>query len=91
MAWPSQWVRRVDSSAVWMTDSASPSTDQPVIQIGNQSYRVADLSDDARRLVTAIQDVDAEIGHHRRLQTYLEITRRSLIQELTVNLPPPIL
>ena len=58
--------------------------------IGDQRYPLADFSADARRLVAAIQDVDAELAKHRRLQAYLEITRRSLIQELTVNLPPPI-
>ena len=58
--------------------------------IGDRRYLVADFSADARRLVAAIQDVDAELSRHKRLQAYLEITRRSLIQELTVNLPPPL-
>lgn len=58
--------------------------------IGDRRYLVADFSADARRLIAAIQDVDVELSRHKRLQAYLEITRRSLIQELTVNLPPPI-
>lgn len=73
-----------------MSDTLPSPTDQPVVLIGDHRYPVADFSADARRLVAAIQDVDAELSRYKRLQAYLEIARRSLIQELTVNLPPPI-
>lgn len=71
-------------------DQSAAASDQSVVLIGDQRYRVADFSVEARRLISAIQDVDQELSRHRRLQAYLEISRRSLIQELVVNLPAPI-
>lgn len=57
------------------------------VQIGDHSYDVNALSDDARKLIAAVQDVERELARHKRIETYLEISRRSLVQELLAHLP----
>lgn len=57
------------------------------VQIGDQSYEYTSLSADARKLIAAVQDVERELARHKRIQAYLEISRRSLVQELLAHLP----
>lgn len=57
------------------------------VQIGDQSYDYTSLSADAKKLIAAVQDVERELARHKRIQTYLEISRRSLVQELLAHLP----
>jgi len=57
------------------------------VQIGDQSYEYTSLSADARNLIAAVQDVERELARHKRIQAYLEISRRSLVQELLAHLP----
>jgi hypothetical protein len=64
-----------------------PSSDDLRIEIGEQTYGYNDLSDDARRLIVAIKEIEAEVAQKKRQISYMEIARRSLIQELLVNLP----
>ncbi len=72
-----------------MTQAANrqPSSDDLRIEIGEQTYGYNDLSDDARRLIVAIKEIEAEVAQKKRQISYMEIARRSLIQELLVNLP----
>ena len=58
-----------------------------MLTIGEQSYRIADLPEDAQKLVLAIRDCEEQITSSKRRVNYLEIARRSLIQELTSRLP----
>lgn len=58
-----------------------------MLTIGDQSYRIADLTDEAQKLVLAVRDCEEQITSSRRRLNYLEIARRSLIQELTSRLP----
>jgi hypothetical protein len=57
------------------------------VDIGGQTYGYNDLSEDAKRLIVAIKDIETEVAQKKRQISYLEIARRSLIQELVVNLP----
>jgi hypothetical protein len=68
--------------------SASASAREPSdVRIGDQSYDYHSLSDDAKKLIAAVRDVERELARHKRMQAYLEITRRSLVQELMAHLP----
>lgn len=60
---------------------------EAMLTIGEQSYRIADLPEDAQKLVLAIRDCEEQITSSKRRVNYLEIARRSLIQELTSRLP----
>ncbi len=55
--------------------------------IGDQSYDYSALSADAKKLIAAVKDVERELARHKRIQAYLEISRRSLVQELMAHLP----
>ncbi|NBW41673.1 hypothetical protein EBR25_11830 [bacterium] len=65
----------------------SPGGPEAMLTIGEQSYRIADLPEDAQKLVLAIRDCEEQITSSKRRVNYLEIARRSLIQELTSRLP----
>lgn len=72
------------------TPSAAPSQEdgqQPMLTIGDRSYPVRDLSEEAQKLVLAVRDCDEQIMQSKRRLNYLEIARRTLIQELTARLP----
>jgi hypothetical protein len=60
---------------------------EALLTVGDQSYRIADLPEDAQKLVLAIRDCEEQITSSKRRVNYLEIARRSLIQELTSRLP----
>ena len=60
---------------------------EAMLTVGDQSYRIADLPEDAQKLVLAILDCEEQITSSKRRVNYLEIARRSLIQELTSRLP----
>jgi hypothetical protein len=66
--------------------SASGS-DPSEVKIGDHSYDYSTLSADVKKLIAAVQDVERELARHKRIQTYLEISRRSLVQELLAHLP----
>jgi flagellar biosynthesis/type III secretory pathway M-ring protein FliF/YscJ len=65
----------------------APGLEPSEVQIGDKSYDYNSLSADARKLIAAVQDVERELARHKRIQTYLEISRRSLVQELLAHLP----
>ena len=60
---------------------------EAMLTVGDQSYRIAGLPEDAQKLVLAIRDCEEQITSSKRRVNYLEIARRSLIQELTSRLP----
>ena len=45
------------------------------------------LPDEAQKLVLAVRDCEEQITQLKRRLNYLEIARRTLIQELTARLP----
>lgn len=61
--------------------------DQPVVTLGDRRFPIADLSDEAQKLVLAVRDCEDQITQMKRRLNYLEIARRTLIQELTSRLP----
>jgi hypothetical protein len=61
--------------------------DQPMLTIGDRSIPIADLGDEAQKLVLAVRDCEEQITQMKRRLNYLEIARRTLIQELTGRLP----
>lgn len=68
-------------------DSGAPSDQPPMLTIGERSYPIADLSEEAQKLVLAVRDCEEQITQLKRRLNYLEIARRTLIQELTARLP----
>lgn len=73
-----------------MTDtpiSGGNPDEQPMLTIGDRSYPIADLGDEAQKLVLAVRDCEDQITQLKRRLNYLEIARRTLIQELSGRLP----
>lgn len=66
---------------------AAVPSDQPVVTLGDRRFPIADLSDEAQKLVLAVRDCEEQITQMKRRLNYLEIARRTLIQELTSRLP----
>jgi hypothetical protein len=62
-------------------------SEQPLLTIGDRSYPIADLNEEAQKLVMAVRDCEEQITQMKRRLNYLEIARRTLIQELTGRLP----
>ena len=60
---------------------------EPMLTLGDRSIPIASLGDEAQKLVLAIQDCEEQITQLKRRLNYLEIARRTLIQELTGRLP----
>jgi|LauGreDrversion4_2_1035121.scaffolds.fasta_scaffold180865_2 hypothetical protein len=60
---------------------------QAVLTIGDRNYPIAGLPDEAQKLVLAVRDCEEQITQLKRRLNYLEIARRTLIQELTARLP----
>ena len=60
---------------------------QPVLTIGDRNYTINSLPDEAQKLVLAVRDCEEQITQLKRRLNYLEIARRTLIQELTASLP----
>jgi len=58
-----------------------------MLTLGDRSIPIASLGDEAQKLVLAIQDCEEQITQLKRRLNYLEIARRTLIQELTGRLP----
>ncbi|QNG27105.1 DUF6447 family protein [Synechococcus sp. HK01-R] len=73
-----------NSTEALQTESASK---EALLTIGDKSYQIASLPEDAQKLVLAIRDCEEQITSSKRRVNYLEIARRSLIQELTSRLP----
>ena len=75
-----------------MSDTMSPqannsAADEALLTIGDSRYKIAELSDEAQKLVLAIRDCEEQITSSKRRLNYLEIARRALIQELTSRVP----
>lgn len=68
-------------------DTGAASDQQAMLTIGERSYPIADLPEEAQKLVLAVRDCEEQITHLKRRLNYLEIARRTLIQELTARLP----
>ena len=67
--------------------TAGGSPVQPAVTIGDRRFPIAELSDEAQKLVLAVRDCEEQITQMKRRLNYLEIARRTLIQELTSRLP----
>lgn len=61
--------------------------EEALLTIGDTSYKIAELSEEAQKLVLAIRDCEEQITSSKRRLNYLEIARRALIQELTSRVP----
>ena len=61
--------------------------DEALLTIGDTRYKIAELSEEAQKLVLAIRDCEEQITSSKRRLNYLEIARRALIQELTSRVP----
>ena len=72
-----------------MESSSVPQSEHAMsdVCIGDQSYAYQSLSSEAKKLIAAVKDVERELARQRRIQSYLEISRRSLVQELIAHLP----
>ena len=57
------------------------------LTIGDRSYPMDKLSDEAQKLVFAVQDCETQIIRLKREVDYLSVAHRTLIQELTSRLP----
>jgi prefoldin subunit 5 len=77
----------VDSAAGTTQADAQAPGPEAVLTIGDKTYPIAELPDDAQKLVMAVRDCEEQIKTLKRRLNYLEIARRSLIQELTSRLP----
>jgi hypothetical protein len=73
-----------------MTDTPISNTngqEEPQLTIGDRTYPIAGLSEEAQKLVMAVRDCEEQITQLKRRLNYLEIARRTLIQELSGRLP----
>jgi hypothetical protein len=67
--------------------STANGQEEPQLTIGERSYPIASLSTEAQKLVMAVRDCEEQITQLKRRLNYLEIARRTLIQELSGRLP----
>jgi hypothetical protein len=73
-----------------MTDTPISNTngqEEPQLTIGDRTYPISGLSEEAQKLVMAVRDCEEQITQLKRRLNYLEIARRTLIQELSGRLP----
>ena len=57
------------------------------LTIGDRSFPIDNLSDEAQKLVFAVHDCESQIVRLKREVDYLNVAHRTLIQELTSRLP----
>jgi hypothetical protein len=57
------------------------------LTIGDRSYPINNLSEEAQKLVFAVHDCESQIVRLKREVDYLNVAYRTLIQELTSRLP----
>lgn len=69
------------------TIKSSDNGSKATLTLGDRSYPIADLNDEAQKLALAAYDCENQITRLRRDLDYLNIARRSLLQELTSRLP----
>ena len=74
----------MEQPTITRTENGTPAA---TLTIGDRSYPIADLSDEAQKLVRAAYDCEAQITRLRRDVDYLSIAHRTLLQELTNRLP----
>jgi hypothetical protein len=67
--------------------SSDNGSNAATLTLGDRSYPIADLNDEAQKLALAAYDCENQITRLRRDLDYLNIARRSLLQELTSRLP----
>ena len=67
--------------------ATEPSSQDGILRIGERQYPISGLSDDCKRLLMAIKDSEDQTLQLKRQVNYLEIARRSLVQELLQLLP----
>lgn len=71
-----------------MSESYQPPAPDPgILKIGDRVFPISELEDDCKRLVLAIKDCEEQSLRIKRQLNYLEIARRSLVQELLQLLP----
>ena len=78
-----------------MTDTPISNTngqEEPQLTIGDRTYPIAGLSEEAQKLVMAVRDCEEQITQLKRRLNYLEIARRTLIQDSAAAYPtnPPL-
>ncbi|MEO5344517.1 MAG: DUF6447 family protein [Gammaproteobacteria bacterium SHHR-1] len=62
-------------------------SDEPMLQIDDKSFKIADLSETARSLVQSIQIVDAEIARLNTQGGIAQTARAAYMRELKGHLP----
>ena len=70
-----------------LSSAPQPEREPSDVRIGDRSFAYQSLSPEAKKLIAAVKDVERELARQQRIQTYLEISRRSLVQELMAHLP----
>jgi hypothetical protein len=74
-----------DSSGV--SDVAEQGSRSGTLTLGDRTYPISDLSDEAQKLVFAVHDCELQIARLKREADYLNVAHRAMIQELTTRLP----
>jgi hypothetical protein len=74
-----------DSSG--QTTAAGQAPQARTLTIGDRRYPIDNLSDEAQKLVFAVQDCEVQIVRLKREVDYLNVAHCTLIQELTTRLP----
>lgn len=69
------------------TAAAGQAPQPGTLTIGDRSYPIDTLSDEAQKLVFAVHDCESQIVRLKREVDYLNVAHRTLIQELTSRLP----
>ena len=69
------------------TAVADQASQPGTLTLGDRSYPIASLSEEAQKLVFAVHDCESQIVRLKREVDYLNVAHRALIQELTSRLP----
>lgn len=77
----------VASDGSGQTAVAEQAPQAGTLTIGDRSYPIDKLSDEAQKLVFAVHDCEGQIVRLKREVDYLNVAHRTLIQELTSRLP----
>jgi hypothetical protein len=77
----------VASDSSGQTAVAGQAPQAGTLTIGDRSFPIDKLSDEAQKLVFAVHDCESQIVRLKREVDYLNVAHRTLIQELTSRLP----
>ena len=69
------------------TGSVGQAPKAGTLTIGDRSFPIDNLSDEAQKLAFAVHDCESQIVRLKREVDYLNVAHRTLIQELTSRLP----